>query len=477
MAVRSVCALAFAGRVQPSAAQVPGAVNATLTASPATPQAGQPVTFSYTVSPPAVAPPFPSVQNVVIDYGDGQTDVGVGGLPGATVIGATQHVYLVPGTYQATLRAAASNGAVGFDTAAVSVGGGVVVVPGSLAVTLTANTPSALSGQPVTFTYAATPPSVAPPFPAITSVVIDYGDDQFDTGPAGLPGQTVAGSFSHVYLVPGTFTASVRAAASNGQNGADSATVVVGQGTSPIPGTISASLQANPTTAPVGQSISFLYTVSPPAVAPPFPSITSLLLDYGDGQSELGPIGDSGQTLTGSFTHAYKGAGTYVAKLVATGSNASNGADQVTITVTGSPTPVGPTVIVNHPAGWNLVGVPAGGAITGTVPPYYTYQAGDTAYQTAQTLQPGLGYWANLPAAATSNLPVTGPVTVTKSLPAGQYIMIGNPGSSSALVAGADVVYTYSATAGYQATMTLQPGQGAWALSSAGGTATVSSGP
>jgi hypothetical protein len=111
------------------------------------------------------------------------------------------------------------------------------------------------------------------------------------------------------------------------------------------------------------------------------------------------------------------------------------------------------------------------------VPPYYTYQAGNTAYQTAQTLQPGIGYWANLPAASTSSLPVTGPVTVTKSLPAGQYIMIGNPGSSSALVTGADVVYTYSAGAGYQATTTLQPGQGAWVLSSAGGTATVSSGP
>jgi hypothetical protein len=425
-----------------------------------------------------VAPPFPSIQNVVIDYGDGQTDVGVGGTPGATVIGAAQHVYLVPGTYQATLRAAASNGAVGFDTAAVSVGGGgVIVVPGSLPVTLTAQTPSVLSGQPASFTYAATPPAVAPPFPAITSVVIDYGDGQIDTGPAGLPGQTVAGAFSHVYLVPGTFIASVRATASNGQDGTDSATVIVGQGTSAIPGTISASLQASPTTTPVGQSVSFFYTVSPPAVAPPFPSITSLLLDYGDGQSDLGPTGGSGQTLTGSFTHAYRGAGTYTAKLIATGSNASNGGDQVVITVTGSPTPVGPTVIVNYPVGWNLVGVPAGGTVTGAVPPYYTYQAGNTAYQTAQTLQPGIGYWANLPAASTSSLPVTGPVTVTKSLPAGQYIMIGNPGSSSALVTGADVVYTYSAGAGYQATTTLQPGQGAWVLSSAGGTATVSSGP
>jgi hypothetical protein len=52
--------------------------------------------------------------------------------------------------------------------------------------------------------------------------------------------------------------------------------------------------------------------------------------------------------------------------------------------------------------------------------------------------------------------------------------MIGNPGSTTATVSGADSIMTYNASSStYQQATSLQPGQGAWAISYGGGTATI----
>jgi hypothetical protein len=52
--------------------------------------------------------------------------------------------------------------------------------------------------------------------------------------------------------------------------------------------------------------------------------------------------------------------------------------------------------------------------------------------------------------------------------------MIGNPGSTTASVTGADSIMTYNATTSqYASTTSLTPGQGAWAISYNGGTATI----
>jgi hypothetical protein len=61
-------------------------------------------------------------------------------------------------------------------------------------------------------------------------------------------------------------------------------------------------------------------------------------------------------------------------------------------------------------------------------------------------------------------------------LPPNAYIMIGNAGSIPATVSGADVVYIYNATSGYQTTNVLQPGQAAWVLSSRGGNVMLTNG-
>jgi hypothetical protein len=104
----------------------------------------------------------------------------------------------------------------------------------------------------------------------------------------------------------------------------------------------------------------------------------------------------------------------------------------------------------------------------------YTYGPNDSAYVGVQNTQNGVGYWQFLDAPATLSIQSGSPQTVTMTLPPSHWVMIGNPGSFPATVKGADTVYTYNQTSGYQAATTLQPGQGAWAISTSGGTVTIS---
>ncbi len=139
--------------------------------------------------------------------------------------------------------------------------------------------------------------------------------------------------------------------------------------------------------------------------------------------------------------------------------------------------PVQPNVPITYPAGWNLIGVPNGSTIPGPLGPFYTFQAGDTAYQAVQNLQQGLGYWAFFATPTTASLPFTGPRTVTMLIPARQYVMVGNPGSAAAILSGADVAYVYDSATGYRQTDQIPPGQGAWVFSSTGSRLTITSGP
>lgn len=150
-----------------------------------------------------------------------------------------------------------------------------------------------------------------------------------------------------------------------------------------------------------------------------------------------------------------------------------------------------PTVM--YVQGWNLIGATSGTVISGAVGPLYTYQDGDVAYEAipAGTVEPqsggardepraGLGCWAYFPQPTELSLMLAGP----RPLPGGQangasnfvvpippqhWVMIGNPFSGSVAVTGADAVYTYDSASGYQPTSMLQPGQGAFAYSVAGG--------
>lgn len=121
---------------------------------------------------------------------------------------------------------------------------------------------------------------------------------------------------------------------------------------------------------------------------------------------------------------------------------------------------------------------PSGTALSGYIGPLYTYQPGDTDYEVLGAdgpLVPPEGYWAYFGGRGYETLPVTGSQTLTLTVPALEWAMIGNPGGTPATVTGADTVYVYAGTAGYVATSTLSPGQGAWAISTSGGTITIAS--
>ena len=145
-----------------------------------------------------------------------------------------------------------------------------------------------------------------------------------------------------------------------------------------------------------------------------------------------------------------------------------------------SPTPTAavPTLMqpagtqVTYAAGWNLVSGPTGAAITGSDGPLYAFRAGDTNYETVAPGTPlvaGAGYWAFFDTPMNEMLPAGGTQPLSVPLPAGQFVLVGNPGSTPATLSGADAAFSYDPVKGYQATTVLLPGQGAWAFSAAGG--------
>jgi hypothetical protein len=144
---------------------------------------------------------------------------------------------------------------------------------------------------------------------------------------------------------------------------------------------------------------------------------------------------------------------------------------------------------VSYPAGWNLVGGPAGTTLQGAAGPLYTLQYGDDRYEAVANGTPltgGYGYCAYFPNGGTATLGASGPCVVAVPIGAAAWIMVGNPWPSGTVTArGADIVETYTAAGGYQRNVTLKPGQAAWAWASVkttvaltvDGCATVSSVP
>jgi hypothetical protein len=103
----------------------------------------------------------------------------------------------------------------------------------------------------------------------------------------------------------------------------------------------------------------------------------------------------------------------------------------------------------------------------------YTLQANDQSYEVVQGVGPaqaGLGYWVYFPRDTAVALAPDGAQSATVQVPAGRFVMAGNPSATRAVtIAGADVAYIFDPTSnGYIAATTLQPGQGAWVYSAAG---------
>jgi len=85
---------------------------------------------------------------------------------------------------------------------------------------------------------------------------------------------------------------------------------------------------------------------------------------------------------------------------------------------------------LNLNAGWNLVGGPTGATVNGVLGSLFTFQGGDANYEVLNAgtqLKGGDGYWVNASGSVTLNLPTVSTGNATIQLPAGQWVMIGNP--------------------------------------------------
>jgi len=129
-----------------------------------------------------------------------------------------------------------------------------------------------------------------------------------------------------------------------------------------------------------------------------------------------------------------------------------------------------------YPSGWNIVAGPQGTSFGSASGSLYTMQSGDSTYETATlggALKAGDGYWL-YSSGVQATIPSTPGASASVQLPAGQWILVGDPGSTVATVTGADQVLVYNPMSGsYTQTTQLQPGQGGWAMSNAGGSATI----
>src|SRR4051794_27611985 len=84
---------------------------------------------------------------------------------------------------------------------------------------------------------------------------------------------------------------------------------------------------------------------------------------------------------------------------------------------------------VQYAAGWNLVSGPEGSHLTGAGGPPLTLQPGDASYETFAAdgaLRAGWAYWAYFPNGGSLQT-TPGLSTYTVTVPAGQWVMVGNP--------------------------------------------------
>jgi hypothetical protein len=135
-----------------------------------------------------------------------------------------------------------------------------------------------------------------------------------------------------------------------------------------------------------------------------------------------------------------------------------------------------------YAAGWNLIAAPTGTNVS-VASSLYTAQPNDSGYEQSQPgdgTVSGFGYWAYVSSVDSSGysrpvqLAAGGSAPYTVPVPAGQWVMVGDPsGSMLASVQGADVSYVFDPTNGFQPTTVIQPGQGAWVGSTGGSVVTV----
>ena len=188
------------------------AIPVALTVSPTDPVAGDAVTFSVEVSPPANAP---AVRDVVLDFGDGAT-ASLGALSGRSSVA---HIYEDEGSYIATVTVRDAAGR----RQSASIGVRVRAAPG-IRITITPSPAQPIEQQPVTFTVEVSPAAGAP---TVRRATIDFGDRSNEHSLGALTGRT---SVAHVYEKDGSYIVTVTVLDAAGRRHRASIGIVVADG-------------------------------------------------------------------------------------------------------------------------------------------------------------------------------------------------------------------------------------------------------
>ncbi len=254
--------------------------------TPASPVAGQTVTFPITYGTSTTASP---VTRVTVDWGDGLSQ-SYTGQPAAI-----SHVYRAQGSYLVVVTGTDALGDTSTTTNAVT-----VAARPALTVSITANPASPTPNQVVTFTVTATPTTGN----AITSIGVDFGDGTRGT----LSGN--ATTIQHVYATSGQYVVTVIATDSSGSTGSASTVIIVGTFTAPT-----AAFTVSPTSGTSTTVFQFNGSDSQGSIA-------SYAWDFGDGQTA------SGQTTTHQFA-----SGTWTVRLTVTDTAGRTATTTKTVTV------------------------------------------------------------------------------------------------------------------------------------------------
>jgi PKD repeat protein len=250
--------------------------------SPASPSAGQVVTFTVTLTAPGAT--GAAVRSVIVDFGDGSPPVSTG-IASTTPV---SHTFNNAGTYTVRATATDANGETGLAVSIVVVG-----LRPQPTVTVTAAPQDKPPGTVVTVTATATPSTGT----TIQSLTIDFGDGQsFDAG------SQASAAVPHVYQTAGSFSARATARDSGGGTGTG-ATVVVVTGTG-----AQASFTVTPASPTRGQPAAFDASASTGQGG-----ITNYSWDFGDGAV----ISDNSPTQSHTYPTT-KPAGGYNVRLTVT---------------------------------------------------------------------------------------------------------------------------------------------------------------
>lgn len=354
--------------------------------------------------------PIGGILQFLWSFGDGTTGVGQ----------VTTHIYRSAGTFPVTLTVSTTSGQTASAQSSASITQALQVSAGISVV--------GAAGRPVPFSATVT---------GATSPQFTW---QFGDGTSGS-GQVT----SHVYNAPGNYRVTVTVLdLATGQQASDSISASISS---------ALSVDANgPYSGVAGQPVALEATTS--GVANP-----QYRWDFGDGTTGS----------TAAPTHTYQSAGTFTIGLTVTDpSTGQSASDTATALITAG----GP--VVSYAAGWNLVSGPAGTPFTQANSPLYTLRPGNSTYQVingADGVQAGFGYWAYFNQPTTVTLSGTSTQSASVNVPAGEFVMVGNPSASSSVtIHGADYAISWDPQINqYKPVSSLAPGAGAWVFVAAGG--------